>query len=164
MSPDDRKRSTKAALAGIGGVLRRLAKRPHMSRYLKICWNSLRVQKALACSLPSLKHINYVAHFPKAFRDPRCHRPRSTAAGSFPCSSGVGSRSSTSPDTISVTRFAHRFRSRRRLGCSSAMPISGSLFSRLPAIDSQVPVGMRRVGSACARLQSRPLLFPSVRQ
>ena len=47
-------------------------------------------------------------------RPPPPRRPSATAAGSFPCSSGVGGRSSTSPDTMSVMRLAHWFRSRGR--------------------------------------------------
>ena len=48
---------------------------------------------------------------------------REALAGFFPCSSGVGSRSSTSPDTISVMRLAHWLGSRGRLGCLSGMGV-----------------------------------------
>jgi hypothetical protein len=44
------------------------------------------------------------------FKPPR--RPRLTAAGSFPSSSGVVSRFVTSPVAISTMRFAHWFKSR----------------------------------------------------
>ena len=45
-------------------------------------------------------------------RPPR--RPRLTAAGSLPCSSGVGSRSSTSPVAMSTMAFASWLASRGR--------------------------------------------------
>ncbi len=51
----------------------------------------------------------------------RAFPPRATAAGSLPGSSGVGSRSSTSPGVISTMRLAHTFRSRGRFGRLSAV-------------------------------------------
>jgi hypothetical protein len=60
-------------------------------------------------------------------RPPRL--PRLTAAGSFPCSSGVGSRSSTSPVAISTISLASWAGSRGRLGL---FVILLSLFSAIP--------------------------------
>jgi hypothetical protein len=46
----------------------------------------------------------------------RAVRPKATAAGSFPCSSAVGSRSSTSPVAISTMSLANWAGSRGRFG------------------------------------------------
>jgi hypothetical protein len=47
--------------------------------------------------------------------------PRATAVAVLPCSSGVGSRSSTWPLAISTTSLAAWLKSRGRLGCFSTM-------------------------------------------
>jgi len=81
-----------------------------------------RVQRALAAFRAAALRspgVSFIARALPPLSPPRL--PNVTAAGSLPCSSGVGSRSSTWPLAISTSSLAAWLKSRGRLGCFSAI-------------------------------------------